>query len=243
MLDDESTGSEREAAREVASMAKSLGRNLRLAALFGRRYGCFELVAIVGVIAAFIQLRVATEASREGTQVQAWQILASSSTSRTAPRFAIQVLGTAGQPMNGLFLPNDAWLNDLDIPGVELRNLQAPGANLSGSNLRGADLRGAQLHGANLSGCDLRDVDLRGAACRGASFRNSDLRGAKLGQITSANVEGADLRGTGITRLAIAEMLLTHDNQTRFDNLPNWGGEVGDITNPAPDELLKDTRP
>lgn len=68
----------------------------------------------------------------------------------------------------------------VDLRDVSLRETKLCGATLSGCNLREADLGGADLSKANLWGADLRGADLRGAEMLGADFSGADLRGANL---------------------------------------------------------------
>ena len=69
-----------------------------------------------------------------------------------------------------------------DLSGINLRD-----TNLSGANLSDADLSGAYLRDTNLSGANLSDADLSGA-----NLADTDLSGADL---TNAHLSGANLRG------------------------------------------------
>ena len=82
-----------------------------------------------------------------------------------------------------------------EASGMEFRNSQLQGVNLtwanlgdldfSGSDFRGADLRGADLHFCTLVGSNFQDADLRGASLQGAQLGESNL--------TRANLQGANL--------------------------------------------------
>ena len=63
----------------------------------------------------------------------------------------------------------EAFKNDADLRGADLR-----GADLYGANLYGADLYGANLHDANLYGANLHDANLCGADLRGANLYGAD---------------------------------------------------------------------
>jgi len=81
--------------------------------------------------------------------------------------------------------------------GVDLREADLQGCDLSDIVLHGADLRDCDLRWADLHGASLRDCDLRGALLDGACLECADLRGVKTRRRTEfrdANISCALLR-------------------------------------------------
>jgi uncharacterized protein YjbI with pentapeptide repeats len=99
-----------------------------------------------------------------------------------------------------------AYLEDIDLPNVNLsnadlywaylRNAQLSGANLSHAQLEIIDLSKADLQGANLSGARLAGGYLREANLSNASLHKARLVGVNFNRavLTNANLEGANLR-------------------------------------------------
>lgn len=97
-----------------------------------------------------------------------------------------------------------AWLEGLDLAGLNLQNACLYGAvlrfaNLEGACLNRADLRHADLSGTNLDQAELEDALLEGANLSGASIRRGILR--------YANLKGANLQGTNLIE---ADLLNAH---------------------------------
>jgi uncharacterized protein YjbI with pentapeptide repeats len=94
-----------------------------------------------------------------------------------------------------------ALLDDANLKGSIIENV-----NLRKAQLRNANLYGAYAFGVNLSKTDLRNADLRGADLSAANLRGADLRGADLrgafltagADLTNANLEGANLNGANL---------------------------------------------
>ena len=86
-----------------------------------------------------------------------------------------------------------AVLNDVDLRRANLRNVDLRDAYLSGANLRGANLMHASLRRADLTNVDLTNANLTDADLSGANLTNADLTDADL---TNVNMEGATLRDT-----------------------------------------------
>ena len=106
----------------------------------------------------------------------------------------------AGQDRRGAFLPG------ADLYQLKARGADFTGADLTGANLVGADLSSANLTGANLTGADLSRANLTGANLTGANLTSADLRtavGSKAiffkatlfrAKLHGANLTSADLR-------------------------------------------------
>ena len=75
-----------------------------------------------------------------------------------------------------------AWLNGLDLSGLDFT-----GANLRAARMNGVDLSGAVLDGAELSQAWMMEADLTGASLKGATLFQT--------QLTRARLAGADLTG------------------------------------------------
>jgi hypothetical protein len=93
-------------------------------------------------------------------------------------------------------------LDEIDMYKTKLRNADLRGASLkhaflvdidfTGANLQNADLSGAYLRYANLTQVDLSEANLSGADLYGANFDNTNLTGTDLSR---ADIRDACLRG------------------------------------------------
>ena len=92
----------------------------------------------------------------------------------------------------------DAYFQQADLGGWDLRKVDLVRASLQWANLTNADLCEADLRGADLKGARLSSANLQGAYLQDAMLRGADLQGACLRQANLLNAEllGADLRGT-----------------------------------------------
>lgn len=95
---------------------------------------------------------------------------------------------------------SEAKLRRANLYGANLRDARLCGADLTGANLYEADLRGASLYGATLYGANLYCADLEGA-----NLRRADLYGANL---CGAHLNGIDLYGANFdcTNLSGADL-------------------------------------
>lgn len=95
-------------------------------------------------------------------------------------------------------------LQDLNLAGANLRDLDLSRMNLLRVNLEGADLRGA----------DIRRSNLREANLNGADLRKSQLYRANLNRavLTNANLQGADLYRAYISRADLRNANLQETN-------------------------------
>lgn len=106
-------------------------------------------------------------------------------------------------------------LEQVNLPGADLANVQLRGRALPGAHLMWADLRNADLRDTDLSGASLRHADLRGAKLSGARLLGADLCYADLSgaELTLPDLESAALLNTRLpdgtyhTDAAEAEML------------------------------------
>ncbi len=108
-------------------------------------------------------------------------------------------------------------LEQIVLPGTDLRGIDLSGCSLRGADLREADLQGADLDGADLWGADLgganlnlavlRGANLRGCSLRGATLLKADLDGANLhrADLVNANLEGAALESARLDRARFAD--------------------------------------
>ncbi|HTL12904.1 MAG TPA: pentapeptide repeat-containing protein [Bdellovibrionota bacterium] len=95
--------------------------------------------------------------------------------------------------------------------GLDLRNANLRGADLTKVDLYHPDLRGANLQGARLDRALLSEGDLRGADFTGASMKGTIFYDENGGtQLQGAIMDGADLEGTSFADLDIS--------RTRFNN-------------------------
>ncbi len=111
---------------------------------------------------------------------------------------------------------------NINLPGIDLQQLNLPNgifqdSNLSGANLEAADLKHADLANSNWSKVNLANASLDFAQAQGANLdkanlenviafglqaQNSSLRGAKLkdAALRGADLRGADLRGADLRK-------------------------------------------
>ncbi|MFC4015137.1 pentapeptide repeat-containing protein [Nonomuraea purpurea] len=128
-----------------------------------------------------------------------------------------QVLAVGGLPLavyrgqNGSDGSQASLRNRLLTPGLDLRAIALPWADLTavvgekldlaGADLRGSTITDAQIPNVGLRGADLRQADLSRADLRGADLSRADLRGAdlELVDLRDADLEHADLTGANLT--------------------------------------------
>ncbi len=108
------------------------------------------------------------------------------------------------QPM---VIPN---LQNADLSGMTLENI-----NFSRTNLRGAQLDNAYLYDADFYKADLRDASLVRAGLVGASFHLANLSGANLeraylnySDLSSANCTGASLKASNLQEALLTKTIL-----------------------------------
>ena len=125
-----------------------------------------------------------------------WQVIdaaaAAGTTTSHARKIALENLAKAG-----------VQLRNIDAPKAELRQINLTGANLVGANLEEVDLTDALLNQANLSKAKLSHSRLYGASLAGATLENVNLLGALYDKDTrfpkgfNANQAGALLISPG----------------------------------------------
>lgn len=100
-------------------------------------------------------------------------------------------------------------LNTADLSQAWLENVNFPGINLSGANLSSADLSGANLNNADLSYADLSGADLRDTTLKNATLSRADLNSTKLSH--------ANLSGANASKAILSHADLSEDNLTYTD--------------------------
>lgn len=124
---------------------------------------------------------------------------------------------------------SNASLRNVNAPGLDISQANASGVNFSNANLSGAVARGANLTGAVLAGATLTDVDFTGATwvdgkqCQEGSIGQcitgepDDPIQCVIGpkaQCAKANLIGRDLRGANLTGANLVEARLDEANAT-----------------------------
>ncbi len=122
-------------------------------------------------------------------------------------------------------------LEEVRLPGADLRGYDLThvclnGATLSGALLQGADLSGIDLSAADLTGANLGGVNLRGAVLSGASFVGANLSRANLSganllqaKLNRAILEGSDLSDATLLGADLSGAFVLRTNLTRADLL------------------------
>lgn len=125
-------------------------------------------------------------------------------------------------------------LEQIVLPGADLRGIDLSGCSLRGADLREADLQGADLDGADLWGADLSGASLNLASLRGANLRGCRLRGATLlkakldganlhrADLVNANLEGADLEKARLDRARFADGATGELQRAPHHSVEDW---------------------
>jgi len=102
-----------------------------------------------------------------------------------------------GREQARALLEAGAPLEEVNLDGADLSDLDFEGRSLAGASLRGADLRRARLAGAKLTGASLAEADLGDAVLDGADLTGADLKGARIDRTRFANatLDLADFSG------------------------------------------------
>lgn len=190
---------------------------------------CGTLSIVVGVIFYF----AGAHDRLEQKHYQAWQVInTAQGKGGSGGRIdALQELNADKVPLVGVEV-NGAFLQNVNLPGANLRR-----AAMSKCDMRGAILRDARLQNADLNFTNLRGAHLDGATLNGADMTDADLNGAYL---NSANLNGvtldrADLRNVdlaGVTNWQSIESI-NLANVLGVKNAPagflNWAAANGAV--------------
>ena len=71
-------------------------------------------------------------------------------------------------------------IQELDLHGVELADINFEGADLSRANFDKSTLLRCSFRGSNLSGASFRNADLRGSCLSQTNLLDMNLKGAKI---------------------------------------------------------------
>lgn len=170
------------------------------------------LIAVATFIYDFVCLRPDRE-------TQALHKMLTSGTGTKRIR-AIERLHDRREVLYGLTL-EAAYLNEICIPGANLRNSCLARTSLNGADLSHADLSGCDLSrsemyrvslvGARVHDADLSDAKLTGAQADGSHFDGSTLIGA---QLMDANLSGAALTRANLTKANLSRAILSDASLT-----------------------------
>jgi uncharacterized protein YjbI with pentapeptide repeats len=198
------------------------------------------MVEIVGLgvilwvtIKAFEQSRNQPADKRLQKSLKAELIAQLGSTEKAAATQALKALRQNGWLNDGSL--RRAFLAEVNLPGVNLWNVDAQsivlrnanlqnaelvGADLQRADLVDADLQGAEMGRANLQGADLRRANLHRVGLLKANLQGADLRSANLQAVVfnKACLQGADLRGANMQNAALTDAEL-QDADLRSANL------------------------
>ena len=124
---------------------------------------------------------------------------------------------------------------EIDLSGLDLREVNFKGAilkgiNFAGTNLSGSNFEGADLEGGNLTGSNLTDSSFEGANLEGANLTNAIIiSGLGFGQrvnfnnvnLTNANlddarIEYATFMQSNWNNVDFKKITLTHENIDMF---------------------------
>lgn len=111
-------------------------------------------------------------------------------------------------------------VEDQQLDGISLCNLDLYNMNLVYRSLKGADFSNSNLSSSSLQGCDLRGSTFENANLESTQFYRADLRGAKFqkAKISYTKFEGARLEGADFS-----EAIIKHPNlKATYDDTTKW---------------------
>jgi len=115
----------------------------------------------------------------------------------------------------------------IETKGIEGKNADLSGCDLSDSKLRGCDLSGCDLSDSNLSRCDLSGCDLRGCDLSDSNLSRCDLSGCDL---RGCDLRGCDLSDSNLSRCDLSDSNLSGCDLSGCDldysSLPLWCGSL-----------------
>jgi len=153
-----------------------------------------------------------------------------------------QLAAHAIKELRNLGLLESGALSNVDLGGVDLKQLDLTRANLNGVNLENANLNVTNLRSASLTLTNMRqtilvNANLIDANLSGASLTRAHLSGANLiyANLSGANLTNADLVDANLTNVNLTEASLTVTNLTRANltdaNLMNTDLARANLTN------------
>jgi uncharacterized protein YjbI with pentapeptide repeats len=138
------------------------------------------------------------------------------------------------------------WFSNGMLRGLDFRQAQWAGSDLSHADLRGVNLSGADLHGTIFHHALLEQAILTSANIATADFAGATLTNAQLNDVSAkatnfryANCRGANLHGAKLQRADLAYANLSHSTlchanlkqtalagiqlaDARYDSLTRW---------------------
>ena len=124
-----------------------------------------------------------------------------------------------------------ADLSNVDFCGVDLSNTNLSGYDISGADMRFANLRGAILCETNLLLADLRFTDLREANLCGADMRFANLGWANINgaNLCGANLSGVRLRNTKLNDIKADVKFIQFENIGKLESIITYCFEMDTI--------------
>ncbi|MCI8321798.1 MAG: pentapeptide repeat-containing protein [Dorea sp.] len=115
------------------------------------------------------------------------------------------------------FIEKEIW--NMDLRGVDLRNMDFTLSSFQNTVLDGADFENSSVENALFDGCSVKEANFKNARLVTASFRHCDMRGC--------NIEGADLFGA-VLESARLEGVVSDENTKWFRlHCPEKGAFLG----------------
>ncbi|NQZ08802.1 MAG: pentapeptide repeat-containing protein [Algicola sp.] len=130
-------------------------------------------------------------------------------------------------------------LNDTNLVGIELQEIDMTMATLSNANLQRVNMSKSDLTVANLESADLSEANLSNAILNGANLKGANLKGANLegANLAGANLKGANLEGTNLEGANFTDANLTDVNLTHAVLTPKQFDELQALAFNAPTKL------
>lgn len=109
-----------------------------------------------------------------------------------------ELLSAREKEQEGVMLSmTECILENMDLSGCELKNIDFEwsdfrGVNFTGADLKGCSFRNTYFEGTIMEGANLRGADFEGASMRGINLKNTHIEGANFlcAVLEHANLEG-----------------------------------------------------
>jgi uncharacterized protein YjbI with pentapeptide repeats len=116
----------------------------------------------------------------------------------------------AGRDLSGRIMDAGANFSVEDLRFADLSNVSAPGVQARNADMSGADLTGFMGVQGDFTGAQMQNTRLSGARLRGANMSKAKLINADFGdaQVSELDLRGADLRGAKLGKVDAEPLFL-----------------------------------
>jgi uncharacterized protein YjbI with pentapeptide repeats len=197
--------------------------NLPIARIFNSISSFALILTIVAFIWQYYDRDMNVEEFKLSKIVSSWQLLTEKATGNSGKKAALEYLNSIKEPLIGI----DLSVNDVE-PGVYLRGVKLPNANLTQSNLARANLMDSELKGASLDEANFSKANFWRAqlsnvnSIRGifieASFFEANLSGSRFGGaiFARANMSSVDISNALFSQSNMNKVVLSNANASNI---------------------------